>query len=180
MAKVGEVQRGAGGRARAVVVKTQARWTIAKQRDFLATLAETANIARSARAVGMSEQGAYALRRRDEGFRRAWMEALSEGFDKLELMLLDRAMNGTPREHLLPTGAKKVVTEFSEALALKLLAQHRGTVQQARRDEARLAVARTDLSAVVTVDAEEVRADLIAKLELMGLRLGGGEQADEG
>ncbi|NJC32812.1 hypothetical protein GGR88_000286 [Sphingomonas jejuensis] len=182
--RVERVRRGTDGRARVERV-SPIRWTAAKQREFLAMLADTANVSRSARSVGMSDQSAYALRRRDAGFRQAWLEALSEGFDKLEMMLLERAMTGTPKEHLTASGGVAVTTEFSERLALNLLAQHRAAVQRARQEEGRTVIAKANLSAVLTVDAEQVRADLIAKLELMGLRLSGrdsrpGEVADGG
>ena len=104
------------------------RWTLDKQAEFLRHLADTANVTASARAVGMSEKGVYKLRMKSDAFRAAWASALTEGYVKLELMLLDRAMNGTRKA--VWHGGKTVgeTTEYSERLAMQLLSQHRTSV----------------------------------------------------
>lgn len=57
----------------------RAHWTPARQRIFLAALAETGSIARAARAAGMSRSSAHRLRARLAGtpFDRAWSQALA-------------------------------------------------------------------------------------------------------
>ena len=72
-------------------------WTAAKKARFIAELAGTCNVLASLRVVGMESGSLYKLRKRDAKFRAEWAEALREGYAKLEMMLLERAMNGTVR-----------------------------------------------------------------------------------
>lgn len=103
-------------------------WTLDKKAEFLCHLAESANVTASARAVGMSEKGVYRLRMQSEAFREAWATALREGYVKLELMMLERAMNGTRKEVWHGGKAVGETTEYSERLAMQLLSQHRAAV----------------------------------------------------
>ena len=61
---------------------------------FLDHLRESANIAASARAVGVSSSAAYGLRERDADFRASWDEALEDAFDMLEAEARRRAFQG--------------------------------------------------------------------------------------
>lgn len=74
-------------------------WTPARQIAFIQALAETACVEEACRAVGMSVQSAYALRRRPDGalFRDAWEAAVDYGFHRLEEAALRRAIDGVPR-----------------------------------------------------------------------------------
>ena len=54
-------------------------WTKAARSVFLAELAETANVAASARKAGMPVSSVYALRIKSPEFRLDWSEALAEG-----------------------------------------------------------------------------------------------------
>ena len=47
-------------------------WTEQKAVTFIVTLASRGNVTLAARLSGMSRKAAYALRRRDTGFARAW------------------------------------------------------------------------------------------------------------
>jgi len=67
---------------------------------FFSELADTCNVVRSAKAAGFSVNWAYRKRKMDAGFRAGWARAVAEGYAKLELVLLDRAMNGTVKRHL--------------------------------------------------------------------------------
>ncbi len=91
---------------------------------FLATLADTCNICRSARAAGFSQSWAYRLRKRDAAFRASWAEAVREGYAKLELVLLERAMKGTPRPIMRRDGSERIIREYSTQLAVALLRRH--------------------------------------------------------
>ena len=51
-------------------------WTEQKAVTFIVTLASRGNVTLAARLAGMSRKAAYALRRRDAGFARAWDSAL--------------------------------------------------------------------------------------------------------
>lgn len=99
---------------------------------FLSTLAETCNVSLSAREAKRTARIFYDLKRRDSGFRAAWLEALSAGYDHLEMELLHRARFGTPRE-VFYQGRKTATTRtFNDGAALRLLQLHRKTVEPMR------------------------------------------------
>lgn len=72
-------------------------WTPARQRAFIEALADTGSVEAAARAVDMSTEGAYHLRRQPgaQGFRAAWATALDLGVQRVEDVTMDRALNGT-------------------------------------------------------------------------------------
>ena len=74
----------------------QPSWTPEKQRTFLEALARCGSVKAAAAYAGMSREGAYRLRRRDEGraFARAWDAALIHARDLYEETLLDTGLNG--------------------------------------------------------------------------------------
>jgi hypothetical protein len=109
-------------------------WTAEKRLTFLAALAATSNVTKSAAAAGMSDAQVYAERRRNAGFRDAWTDALSEGYARLEFMMLERAndalsVKGKVTDDKL---AKNKMHEYSNKLALNLLTAHRALVREAR------------------------------------------------
>jgi hypothetical protein len=71
-------------------------WTPARQRAFLAALADTGGVAAAARRVGMSKAAAYKLRRHPlaAAFRDAWDAALQTAWAQVEASALERAING--------------------------------------------------------------------------------------
>lgn len=99
------------------------------RKPFLAELAATSNVAASARAAGISASRAYELRRQDPRFYREWQEALCEGYDHLEMSLLQRLREGEIRP---AAGAKRGVRVFDNATALRLLTLHRDSVVRQR------------------------------------------------
>lgn len=109
---------------------------------FLARLAETSNVTAAAAQAQVQLSRVYKEKRDDGEFAARWREALCEGYDLLEIEVLQRLRFGEPKE----VGAK-----FDNATALRLLSQHRETVARERaiRDNA---------------DVEEVRRSLHAKL----------------
>jgi hypothetical protein len=105
-------------------------WTERKREAFLAELTFTSNITRSAQSVNLSEKGAYKLRRSDPVFRAAWASALSEGYARLEHMMLERAMNAFSDGEVAEIDpARKRMEEYSNKLAMALLAAHRSSVR---------------------------------------------------
>ena len=104
------------------------RW----RRTFLAALAETSNVSAAARAAVVPTARAYEARRKDPHFYRAWQEALCEGYEHLEMALLQRLREGEIKP---ASGAKRGVRLFDNATALRLLVVHREAVvrQQAIR-----------------------------------------------
>lgn len=74
-------------------------WTPERQRQFIVALAATGTVERSCKAVGMTVQGAYKLRKRADaaGFAHAWDEALAQGRERIFGLAVDRALNGYTR-----------------------------------------------------------------------------------
>lgn len=106
-------------------------WTAEKKRRFLEELASTCNVAASLRAVKMGSGSLYTLQKRDAGFRAEWSAALREGYAKLEVMLLDRALNGTVKTVTRADGSVDKTHEYPNAIALSLLKMHRETAIEA-------------------------------------------------
>lgn len=101
-------------------------WTKAVRAAFLAKLAETANVAASAREAGMPVSSVYALRLKSPEFRCEWGEALAEGYARLEASLLEAAL-GKARGTTDPDALKREAARHR--LGLSLLAQHRPAVK---------------------------------------------------
>jgi len=93
---------------------------------FLDHLAQTANVAASARAAGVTSSAVYAERRRTPAFRDAWALALAEGYARLETDLLAEALqtpSGRTGDGTLKARAQK------HRLAIALLSTHRAAVK---------------------------------------------------
>ena len=98
---------------------------------FFATLADTCNVVRSAKAAGFSANWAYRRRKFDAVFRNGWAAAVREGYAKLELVLLERAIKGTPKLVRTAKNTDRVMREYSTALAVTLLRRHAETADSA-------------------------------------------------
>ena len=145
--KAGSAPRRAKAAARG---PTFAKWS----KVFLAELAATSNIAAAARKAEVSTFLVYNARRTNPEFNRKWQQALSEGYDHLEMELLHRLRNGEIKP---ATGAKKGVRTFDNTTAFRQLAVHREAVSRSRaiRDNE---------------DTEAILASIDAKLERMRQR----------
>ena len=108
--------------------------TSAQIDTFFATLTETCNVVRSAKAAGFSKDWAYRKRKRDAAFRTGWAHAVREGYARLELVLLERAMKGTPKLVRTARGTDRVMREYSTALAVALLKRHSELADSAAED----------------------------------------------
>ena len=98
---------------------------------FFLALADSCNVVRSAKAAGFSANWAYRKRKTDAAFRNGWAAAVREGYAKLELVLLERAMTGTPKLVRTSRGTDRVMREYSTALAVALLRRHAETADRA-------------------------------------------------
>jgi hypothetical protein len=87
---------------------------------FLAALAESSNVSAAARKAKVPTGTEYKLRRGDADFRGAWLNALCEGYDNLEMSLLHRLRIGE-----LEGTKTKNRRKFDNATAFRLLAAHR-------------------------------------------------------
>lgn len=87
-------------------------WTEEKQRRFIETLADTGLVGVSAKAVGMSRESAYRLRRSAHGaaFARAWDAARHHAGGVVEDIAFERALEGV--EH-------NVYDEYGEVVCTK-------------------------------------------------------------
>ncbi len=106
-------------------------WTKAKQAEFLSVLAETCNVTRACEQSGISVTHAYRKRKADAGFRAAWIEAVAAAYQRVELVLLDRAFNGTEKVVTRRDGSEERMREYSNQLGLTLLKMHRDTAAEA-------------------------------------------------
>ena len=71
-------------------------WTPTRQQHFLEHLADTGSVAAAARAVGMTRQSAYWLRRQPgaEALARAWDTVLADAGGRIEALAMDRLVEG--------------------------------------------------------------------------------------
>lgn len=146
-------------------LKTKAKpqtWTKGCRESFLTRLAETSNVAASARAAKMPVGSVYALRRKSPEFCAAWAQALAEGYARLEASLLEAALKKV-------SGAVDVDELKRQAqahrLGLSLLAQHRPSVK--------------GLVPPAMVDLRKLKQILIARVGEMHNRIEAAKADDE-
>ena len=88
---------------------------------FLDHLASACNVKAAAIAAGISVTAVYKLRRRDEAFAAAWVDALIQGYVSLETQLVGHALAGDGAK--IDTGSE-AIGPIDRDLALKLLTVH--------------------------------------------------------
>jgi hypothetical protein len=143
-----------------VPVRGRANWREA----FLAALVESSNVKASAAKAGISPSTAYEARRSDPAFQREWQDALFEGYEHLEMTLLQRLREGELRP---ATGAKRGKRTFDNATAFRLLVLH--------RENAARAMAQRD-----NRDADAILASIDAKIDRMrAVKRAGGRIGDD-
>ncbi|GAB5487350.1 MAG: hypothetical protein Pars2KO_09200 [Parasphingorhabdus sp.] len=102
-------------------------WTPEKQREFIETLADSGSVVGAARAVGLSKQSAYALRRSKgaEGFAAAWDAAIGQASRLLADVAFDRAINGV-EQHVIDKDGHHIYTHMktNDRLLMFLLRAH--------------------------------------------------------
>ena len=140
-------------------------WTKAKQRVFFTALTETCNVKLAAKAAGMSAAGAYVKRRSDAAFRAGWLDAIATAYQRLELVMLDRALNGTEKIVVRKDGSEERMREYPNQVAMHLLKMHRDTAIEADREPSE-------------ADAGELRKRLVEKLERLRKRFEAEENRD--
>ena len=109
------------------------RWSREIEDMFLENLAQSANVSASAKAAGLAGTAlVYRQRQRSEAFRAKWIEALAEGYARLEAEMLAEALRPA-------SGHIKDVTlrarQMKIRLAMALLAMHRAAVRGERSAE---------------------------------------------
>jgi len=165
------VVRTAGG-------KTQRRaanrhdWTAAKEAHFLEALAATCNVTLAAKRVRVANSTVYARRAKDAAFRDGWARAISQGYARLEIETLERAINGEMRTIVHKDGSAEERVEYNDRVALTLLRMHRDVAgEPERREEAAAQIGEGG--------ADELRDRLMAKLKRVRVQLLGAKRAEE-
>jgi phage terminase small subunit len=142
----------AGG-ARPIVRKARRReWTRAREKQFLSALSETCNVTVAAEAAGISLTTAYVRRKKVAAFRAGWAEAIATAYQRLELVMLDRALNGTEKIVVRKDGSEERMREYPNQIAMHLLKMHRDSAMEAVEEPAE-------------AEIEEVRERLFKKLQ---------------
>lgn len=132
-------------------------WSKAKEREFLSVLAETCNVSEACRVSGVPMTVAYRRRKTDAAFRAGWLEAIGVAYQRLELVLLDRAFNGTEKVVKRRDGSEERMLEYSNQLGLTLLKMHRESAVEASTE-------------LPPEDVDEIRQRIIKKLQRLKKR----------
>ncbi|MBU6267592.1 MAG: hypothetical protein KGN34_08635 [Sphingomonadales bacterium] len=140
---VRKLSASAGGRA-------FAKWS----EVFLEELAATSNVSAAAKKAGVATATVYEARRVNADFYARWQVALCEGYELLEMGLLQRLREGEVKR---AAGARRGVRTFDNATALRLLAAHKDSAARTKAIREHR-------------DAEAVLASIDAKLERMRQR----------
>lgn len=139
-------------------------WTKGKEQAFLEALADTCNVTAAAAAAGVSKGGAYERRNKVAAFRAGWAEAIATAYQRLELVMLDRALNGTEKIVVRKDGSEERMRDYPNQIAMTLLKMHHDSAVEAAEESAE-------------ADIEEVRQRLFDKLQRLRRRLDA--EADE-
>ena len=124
-------------------------WTEARQRGFIAALAECGSVSRSARAVGMTARSAYRLLDADgaDGFAQAWDQAIDIGIERVRMSALERAIHGSTAAVFRRGKLVGVETRFNDRLAIALLNGKEASIDAYRRTAVSRRAYRQDLKA---------------------------------
>ena len=152
-----------GGKRPQLRTPNRRNWTKAKEEVFLGVLAETCNVSRACKAARVGVTSAYRRKKENAAFRAAWLGAIAIAYQQLELVLLERAFNGTEKVVPARAGETHTMPDYSNQLGLALLKMHRETAADADYEMA-------------TADIEEMRERLIRKLQRMKERDAGADE----
>jgi hypothetical protein len=147
-----------GGKVPRLRKATKNSFTPAKQEKFFSTLAATCNIEAACRAARVSSSTISRHRKRGAAFRARMAEAVREAYANLELMTLERMMNGTVRTITKADGSVETMHEYPNALALQLLRLHQKGAAEAQVEHD-------------PQDIEEVRERLARRIERLRKRI---------
>jgi hypothetical protein len=106
-------------------------WNKDKEQVFLSVLAETCNVTRACEAAGVGVTSVYRRKKENAAFRASWLAAISIAYQQLELVLLERAFNGTEKLVNVRGGEPTVMREYSNQLGVALLKMHRDAATDA-------------------------------------------------
>lgn len=150
--------RRAVNRQTKLVRPSDKRWSDRAEATFLETLAATANVTAAAEAAGFSTTAIYKRRLNEPGFAARWAQAMDVGYTRLECLAIE---TGTSTLEGKPLAADHPLPRATFAEVLNLLRLHRAEVRGGRPQ-------RYDWRAQEP-DIEEVRAEVLRRLEVMGM-----------
>lgn len=124
-----------------------------KYEKFLAVLAESSNVKRSAEEADLTTSAVYKKRRHDPAFARQWLAALYEGYLHLEMDVVRRLREGEMQ------GANKDKYDFANAI--RLLSAHRENAARATAQQRNVTAAavRASIDRKVEEIREQVRLE---------------------
>lgn len=154
-----------GGKKPQLRKASERSWTKGKAEKFLSALADTCNVTEACRQCATSSSTVYRRRQSDAAFRAGWIEAVGSAYQRLELALLDRALNGVEKVIVRKDGSEERFREYSDQLGLALMRMHRETAAQA-------------IAQVSPESLDEIRERLINKLQRLKNRLDREESND--
>jgi len=146
-----------GGKTRRLQKPSRRSWSQARAKAFLNVLAETCNATEASRQSGLSLSAVDRRKKSDASFRASWFEAIAIAYQRLELVMLERAFNGTERIVIRRDGSEDRMREYSNQLGLALLKMYRETAVEANLE-------------LPPSDVEEIRQRLIQKVRRLKQR----------
>jgi hypothetical protein len=144
---------------------TKRDWTSAKEETYVDALAETCNFTAAAVAAAVSVSGARRRRKTNARFRASCRQAIAFAYERLELAMLDRSLNGSEKIVIRKDGSEERIREYPNAVALTLLRLHREGAAEATSEPD-------------PADVEELRERLFNKLERLRKREEGWDQPE--
>jgi hypothetical protein len=146
-----------------------------KKQAFLDALADSCNVKAAAAASGFTPSTAYKLRQRDPAFAAAWQEALEIGYARLEMALLERAIQTIETLGDDAPDAPPPVGAMTVAQAMDLMNKHRASVSGGRAKAGRGARRRRPTP-------DETDAELLRRIDAIerarGAEPGGGTNSE--
>ena len=147
------------------MAKAKRKW----EKPFLDQLAQTSNVTAAADKAKISVSHVYKTRRDDAEFARRWHAALAEGYDNLEMEMLQRLRDG----RLEDTDEDGTKRKFDMNAAFRCLTAHRDTVS---REKGR----RTLDDEIATIKSINAKIDLIREREERAAKLEKAKQKQRG
>ena len=141
---------------------------------FINALSESSNVKAAADAANVSQTLVYKKRRDDPVFAQRWFEALAEGYDRLEMDLLERLRTGR-LEDVDTDGNRR---KFDVSTAFRCISAHREAVA---REKGRKTLS-DEIVTMKTINAkiDEMRAKEEAALAAQAARSGVTVVKDDG
>ena len=136
------------------------------ERDFLAHLAETANITDACRVARIAKSTVYKRKRERPEFAAAWERSVVQAYGRLEAEMLARALEPPAGEGGDGEDGTAIVADrlppLSDTMRMTLLTRHYATVDRHRRGR----------GAVAAVDTVRLRRDILKRFDKIAHKLG--------